>query len=199
MSYQALQPAFYEMLQPNTPWHAGAEGWTKAPWVTWGDNPNLVGLPRLGVGQEPGKPSVVPLLLAAGGIAVVLALAAGMLGASTQQRKPSHRRNRSRSKYKRNHSFTKLRSGDWGVRGSGPAPRQGERVTVTKRDGTVKTMTVQKVVWQDGSAWIAAVESEARGGGHSSAGCNRCRYIPGVRTAQIWEDCPSCGAEPIYV
>jgi len=30
-------------------------------------------------------------------------------------------------------------------------------------------------------------------------GCHHCRYIEGRRVAQIWEECESCGTEPIYV
>lgn len=198
MSYIEVPENFYQMLEPETPWHAGAKGWTKAPWVTWGNNPNLVGPPRLGVGQEPERKSLIPLLLAAGGVVAVLALAAGALGSAGAPY--------SSRRYKPNPSFTKLRSGDWGVRGEGPAPARGASVVVNKKDGSSKYMTIDRVVWQDGSAWIAAVASEPRGGGRggggsrsSASGCARCRYIPGQRTSQIWEDCEYCGAEPIYV
>lgn len=49
MSYAAIEPGYYEMLQPDSPWHAGAEGWSSAPEPGWGENPNLVGPPRLAV------------------------------------------------------------------------------------------------------------------------------------------------------
>jgi hypothetical protein len=98
MSYLQIPQNFYQMLQPNAPWHAGAEGWTKAPWPNWGNNPNLVGQPRLGVGQEASKPSLLPLLLGVAGIVGVLVLAGGALGASAAGPKysPRHRANRSR-------------------------------------------------------------------------------------------------------
>ena len=52
MSYIGIKPAYYQMNYPDAaPWHAGSRGWTESPWVTWGDNPNQVGLPRLGVGS----------------------------------------------------------------------------------------------------------------------------------------------------
>lgn len=88
MSYMEIQPAFYEMLQPDTAWHAGARGWTQAPWVTWGNNPNLVGLPRLGVGQEPGQVSLLPLAFGVLGIGAVLAVAAYAVG---KNQKPMRR------------------------------------------------------------------------------------------------------------
>ena len=47
MSYQPVTPEFYQMFTPDTPWHAGAEGWSVAPVPGWGDNPNLVGPPLL--------------------------------------------------------------------------------------------------------------------------------------------------------
>jgi hypothetical protein len=47
MAYDAITPAYYEMLQPSSPWHAGAPGWATAPFPGWGENPNLVGPRRL--------------------------------------------------------------------------------------------------------------------------------------------------------
>lgn len=46
-SYDMVTPEYYETFQQGTPYHAGAPGWTKAPWPTWGDNPNLAGRQRL--------------------------------------------------------------------------------------------------------------------------------------------------------
>lgn len=37
------------MLQPESAWHAGAPGWSVAPYPGWGENPNLVGPARLAV------------------------------------------------------------------------------------------------------------------------------------------------------
>lgn len=47
MSYLPITPTFYEMRQPNTPFHAGAPGWSQAPWPSWGNNPVLRGPARL--------------------------------------------------------------------------------------------------------------------------------------------------------
>ncbi len=49
MSYAQVKPEYYRMFQPDSPWHAGSEGWTQAPWPSWGVNPNRVGPPRLAV------------------------------------------------------------------------------------------------------------------------------------------------------
>jgi len=49
MSYVALNPSYYQMFQPESAWHSGAEGWSVAPYPGWGQNPNLVGPKRLGV------------------------------------------------------------------------------------------------------------------------------------------------------
>ena len=47
MSYDRVNPTYYQTYQPDTPFHPGAEGWSVAPWMTWGDNPNLAGRRRL--------------------------------------------------------------------------------------------------------------------------------------------------------
>lgn len=49
MSYVALNPSYYQMLQPDSAWHPGAPGWSVAPYPGWGENPALVGPKRLGV------------------------------------------------------------------------------------------------------------------------------------------------------
>ncbi len=49
MSYVALKPSYYQMFQPESAWHAGAEGWSVAPYPGWGQNPALVGPKRLAV------------------------------------------------------------------------------------------------------------------------------------------------------
>lgn len=43
MSYDRITPAYYKTYQQDTPYHAGARGWTQAPWPTWGNNPQLAG------------------------------------------------------------------------------------------------------------------------------------------------------------
>lgn len=49
VSYVKLNPSYYQMLQPESAWHPGAEGWSVAPYPGWGQNPALIGPKRLGV------------------------------------------------------------------------------------------------------------------------------------------------------
>lgn len=49
MSYVRLNPSYYQMLQPESPWHPGGQGWSTAPVPGWGENPALVGPARLAV------------------------------------------------------------------------------------------------------------------------------------------------------
>lgn len=49
MSYAAIGPSVYETYQPETPWHAGGEGWWGAPIPGWGQNPNLLDRRRYAV------------------------------------------------------------------------------------------------------------------------------------------------------
>jgi hypothetical protein len=46
-------------------------------------------------------------------------------------------------------TYTRLRSGDWGIRVTGPqAPAPGARVAVTRKDGRTKTETIHAVLWR---------------------------------------------------
>lgn len=83
MSFPQVTTHFYEMFVPDEPWHQGSEGWSTSPWPGWGNNPNLVGLPRLavdGFGADeppPGTPPAVtppPAKLGAGTL-LLMALA----------------------------------------------------------------------------------------------------------------------------
>lgn len=40
MSYAKLQTSYWQALQPDGPWEAGAPGWAAAPFVGWGQNPD---------------------------------------------------------------------------------------------------------------------------------------------------------------
>jgi hypothetical protein len=77
-------------------------------------------------------------------------------------------------------TFSKLRSGDWGVRGPGEPPAPGSKLAVVKRDGSTSAVTVDRVVWSghdartDGPVWLAAIVATprraARGGGRYGGG-----------------------------
>lgn len=86
-------------------------------------------------------------------------------------------------------TYTKLRTGDWGVRieGSG-APRPGSRVTVTKRSGERKLETVDRVLYsQDGRLHICSIVPAGRSIGSGAS------YRAGV-TAPGGRACPKCGS-----
>ncbi len=78
-------------------------------------------------------------------------------------------------------SYTKLKSGDWGVR-SDQALKEGEVISVTTKAGKTNTETVKKVIWTDGKAWLAAIEAKRQ----RPYECEECgdRVTPGT---QCWE------------
>ena len=53
-------------------------------------------------------------------------------------------------------TFTKLRNGSWGVKGTGLAA--GRIVGVAKRDGSHSNVTIDKVIWTDGKVQIASIK-----------------------------------------
>ena len=60
--------------------------------------------------------------------------------------------------------YSKLKSGDWGIRGGGEPPEPGTEVTVVKRDGQERKERVGEDVWtgsdqrSGGMAWLATVQ-----------------------------------------
>lgn len=64
-------------------------------------------------------------------------------------------------------TYTKLRSGEWGVRVTGALPAQGSTIQVTKKDGTRNTVTVNRVEWSGTVRGVhvsmCSIKSEARG------------------------------------
>ena len=74
-------------------------------------------------------------------------------------------------------TYTKLRSGEWGIRSTAKI-ESGQMVTVTKRDGDTKTERVARVVWSGGGVWLATIGASAPAGRNSPAGRrngHRCR------------------------
>lgn len=89
-------------------------------------------------------------------------------------------------------TYTKLNSGDWGIRVAGKAT-SGQRVIVTKKSGESKTETVSKVLWADGKISLCSIE---RGQGGDSTGRRISTgesYRAGV-TAPGGKTCPYCGS-----
>lgn len=58
-------------------------------------------------------------------------------------------------------TWTKLRSGEWGVKVQGSA-RKGQSITVQKKSGETSTVTVEKVVWSGNGVSICAVARKAK-------------------------------------
>jgi hypothetical protein len=54
-------------------------------------------------------------------------------------------------------TFSKLRSGEWGIRGPASAIKAGANVTVTKRDGSTTDAIVYRVVWTDQTVTLASI------------------------------------------
>jgi hypothetical protein len=69
-------------------------------------------------------------------------------------------------------TYTKLKSGDWGLRATGENLTSGQRVTVTKANGDSKLETVGKVLWNDNGVTLATI---ARGSFNGSQATNRSR------------------------
>lgn len=57
-------------------------------------------------------------------------------------------------------TYTKLRSGEWGVKVNGAA-KVGDRVTVTKKDGGTKVETIAQVVFSGNGVTLCAIRRDA--------------------------------------
>lgn len=92
-------------------------------------------------------------------------------------------------------SYTKLKSGEWGIRVEGAA-RQGQQVTVKKKDGTTKTETVTQIVWSGNGITLCAIAQRepsytprAGGSGRSRGrrtGCSCGSYEDEVNEGDCW-------------
>lgn len=69
-------------------------------------------------------------------------------------------------------TYTKLRNGDWGLRGPTKDVQAGAAVTVTKRSGETKRETVGSVLWSDDKMAIASIAASSA---HSSGSSYRPR------------------------
>ena len=67
-------------------------------------------------------------------------------------------------------TWTRLKNGDWGLRGSPQVLRPGAAVVVTRRNGERQTVTVGRILWSDATTAIATVQ---RPQGHTSRGYRR--------------------------
>lgn len=53
-------------------------------------------------------------------------------------------------------TYTKLKSGDWGVRATSPV-KAGDRVSVTTKAGARKSEEVARVIWRGDGVWLCAI------------------------------------------
>ena len=58
-------------------------------------------------------------------------------------------------------TYTKLKSGEWGIRSTSPV-EPGSRVTVATKTGGSKTETVKKIIWSGNGVWLAAIAQRER-------------------------------------
>lgn len=83
-------------------------------------------------------------------------------------------------------TFTKLRSGAWGLRVTGGAASPGAFLAVTKRDGTTQQVTVGEVVWQ----------GKDEKTGQPIAICTMAKAAP--KKARKWRPCGYPGCNPSH-
>lgn len=55
--------------------------------------------------------------------------------------------------------FTKLKSGDWGIKTQGDV-KAGDTVTVSKRDGTTDTVMIEKVIFKNEDITICSIKKK---------------------------------------
>ena len=92
-------------------------------------------------------------------------------------------------------SYAKLKSGEWGVRVEGPAPRTGSRITVTKKDGSTKTETIAAIVWEGTGVTLCAIAAgDSSGYSRSSGRGGRAPGTGGGRRASYPRTGCSCGS-----
>jgi len=86
-------------------------------------------------------------------------------------------------------TYTKLRSGDWGVRVTGTV-RPGQTVNVVKRSGEAKNERIDRVVWTDGKIALCSI-IPASGTGSGSGTCPDC----GDAVRSGYRYCRDCSIE----
>jgi len=78
-------------------------------------------------------------------------------------------------------TYSKLKSGDWGIRVEGVV-KPGATVTVVKKDGSTKSETVSRVLWTGNGISLCAIGASGNGRrSASSQQCDNCGYSRGHR------------------
>lgn len=70
-------------------------------------------------------------------------------------------------------TYSKLKSGDWGVRVEGLV-RPGAAISVAKKDGATKTETIANVLWTGGGISLCAIERSGNGIANGARKCADC-------------------------
>jgi hypothetical protein len=106
-------------------------------------------------------------------------------------------------------TYTKLKSGAWGLRIVGSFRVQaGDRVTVSKKDGSKKEEAVGAVLWSGDGVVLCSIESTGSVRREFLAAAYPSTHGPGARPAapaarpavrkyRRGQDCPCCGSEPL--
>lgn len=90
-------------------------------------------------------------------------------------------------------TYSKLKSGDWGVRIEG-AVKPGATVEVTKKDGSRKSEIITKVIWTGGGISLCAIERTGNGNSADSTGARKCADCGGPVHGN-YRYCRSCASE----
>lgn len=95
-------------------------------------------------------------------------------------------------------TYTKLKSGDWGIRVLGVVA-EGSSITVTKKSGETRTEVIRKVLWFGNGISLCAIggagADNGRGGTgarHSSRGTRTGCSCGSVEEFERASDCASC-------
>ena len=96
-------------------------------------------------------------------------------------------------------TYTKLKTGAWGLRVVGLKVGVGDSVTVSKKDGSRKTETVSAVLWSGDGVTLCAIAPSApsAAAGSVRSGLPVPAARPVVRKYRKGQDCPCCGSEPL--
>lgn len=59
-------------------------------------------------------------------------------------------------------TFTKLRTGQWGIRVKGTKPEPGQTVQVERRDGRQETVTLGSILWSEKDLYLCHIQKEVK-------------------------------------
>jgi len=76
-------------------------------------------------------------------------------------------------------TYSRLRSGEWGVRGPASHLAAGSRVTVGRKDGSTSEVVIGRILWTGDGVALATIESSSS----SSRSSSRSSRSGGIRDA----------------